>query len=54
MIKPFLIFKIGQSGTVIGLLGSMYFAGWALACLFFSRIPDIYGRKNFFIVSMAV
>jgi MFS family permease len=54
MIKPFLIDEIGQSGTIVGLMGSMYFAGWAIACLLFSRLPDIYGRKRFFMISMAI
>ncbi|CDW82353.1 solute carrier family member 5 [Stylonychia lemnae] len=29
----------------IGLLGSMYFAGWTVSCIFVPRLSDLYGRK---------
>jgi MFS family permease len=29
----------------IGLLGSLYFAGWTIACVIVPRLGDIYGRK---------
>ncbi|CDW81726.1 solute carrier family member 5 [Stylonychia lemnae] len=29
----------------IGLLGSMYFAGWCIACIVVPRLGDIYGRR---------
>eukprot|EP00347_Sterkiella_histriomuscorum_P019689 403340662 len=29
----------------IGLLGSMYFAGWTISCLIVPRLADLYGRK---------
>jgi MFS family permease len=32
----------------------MYFLGWAVACVFFSRIADIFGRKNFFSYSLLI
>lgn len=37
----------------IGLIGSMYPFGWALACLFVPRLGDVYGRKMPFLISVA-
>lgn len=36
---------IGAETYKIGLIGSMYFAGWTASCLFVPRLADIYGRK---------
>lgn len=38
----------------LGLLGSMYFAGWALTILIIPYLADKYGRKWFFTVSAMV
>ena len=35
----------GADSYQIGLLGSMYFAGWTVSCIFVPRLSDIYGRK---------
>ena len=35
----------------MGLLGTMYFAGWAIACIVVPRMGDIYGRKWPFLIS---
>ena len=40
--------------STVGLLGSMFFIGWALASLIIPRIADIYGRKNTFTASLIV
>ena len=41
------------SDTKIGLIGSMFFAGWASTCLVLPPLADIYGRKWVFILSSA-
>ena len=38
----------------IGLIGSCFFAGWALSAIFIPRMADIYGRKKIFLFSMAL
>jgi MFS family permease len=38
----------------IGLLGSAYFTGWALASVFVTRSADMYGRKSIFIIAMGL
>ena len=40
--------------SVIGLFGSMYFAGWAAGASFIPRLSDLYGRKLILFVSMAI
>ena len=45
---------IGEDKKLIGLFGSLYFAGWCLASVTLSRIPDIYGRKKFYIISIFI
>lgn len=35
----------------IGLLGSMYFAGWTVACVFIPRLGDLYGRRFPYLIS---
>ena len=30
----------------------MYFAGWSVASVFLSRIPDLHGRKKFFLTAI--
>lgn len=41
-----------KSGTLIGLIGSAYFIGFAAACVFIPRLSDIYGRRVIFIFFM--
>jgi MFS family permease len=40
------------SDTQVGLLGSMYFSGWAFAALFIPRLSDIYGRRKIYLWTM--
>lgn len=35
----------------MGLLGTMYFLGWAIACVIVPRMGDVYGRKKPFLAS---
>lgn len=42
------------SDTKIGLIGSMYFAGWASTCLVLPLLADLYGRKWIVFSSMVV
>ena len=41
------------SNTNIGLLGSMYFAGWSCSLLFVPLLSDKFGRKRIFIAAVA-
>eukprot|EP00347_Sterkiella_histriomuscorum_P016560 403352729 len=41
-----------ESSTKIGLIGSMYFAGWVTAAFILPRMSDVYGRKIIFLLSM--
>lgn len=36
----------------IGLIGSIFFAGWAFAATFVPRLSDLYGRRVVFMISM--
>ena len=40
--------------TSIGMLGSAYFTGWAIASIFITGLSDTYGRKKTYLVSMLV
>lgn len=40
------------SKTQVGLIGSMFFAGWAISATFLPRLADIYGRNIVYILSM--
>lgn len=42
---------LGVDSIKIGLIGSMYFAGWTVSCLFVPRFGDVYGRKLPILVS---
>lgn len=42
------------SGAKIGLLGSIYFVGWAFAALILPRLSDIYGRKYLYLTAMTI
>lgn len=48
------IIIIGQEPYMIGLLGSMVFAGWMFGSLFIPRLGDLYGRKWPFLGSLLV
>ena len=41
-----------MSSVKIGLLGSMTFAGWTIACIFVPRVGDLYGRRLPFLISL--
>ncbi|CDW83769.1 solute carrier family member 5 [Stylonychia lemnae] len=41
-----------ESSAKIGLIGSIYFAGWAVAAVFLPRLSDIFGRKWVYFYSM--
>lgn len=43
-----------QDHETIGMLGSMYFIGWAATALFVPRIADIVGRKSVFVISLLI
>jgi MFS family permease len=45
---------IGAETYKVGLLGSMYFAGWTASCIFVPRLSDIYGRKIPSLISAGV
>jgi MFS family permease len=45
---------LGTDRALIGLIGSMFFTGWTLACILFARIADVYGRKKFYLISLLV
>ena len=36
---------VGVEAVKIGLIGSMYFAGWTVSCLVVPRLGDVLGRK---------
>ncbi len=36
----------------IGLIGSMFFAGWFIAATFLPRLSDLYGRRRVYLISM--
>jgi MFS family permease len=36
----------------IGLIGSMFFAGWAVSATFLPRLADLFGRKKVYLYSM--
>ena len=38
----------------IGMLGSMFFLGWAFTALFVPRLADIYGRKITFVCALLI
>ena len=38
----------------IGMLGSVFFTGWAISSLFITRLADILGRKSIFLASMGI
>eukprot|EP00347_Sterkiella_histriomuscorum_P020221 403338627 len=38
----------------IGLLGTMYFAGWTISCAICPRLADLFGRKKIAIISIGV
>lgn len=44
--------SIGVSKTKIGLLGTIYMAGWASSAIVIPRMSDIYGRKRVYSISM--
>src|SRR6056300_492799 len=37
----------------IGLLGSMFFIGWAMSSLFVARLGDTLGRKKVFVAALS-
>lgn len=39
--------------ATIGLIGSIFFAGWAFAATFIPRLSDLYGRRKVFLITMA-
>ena len=39
-------------GAQIGLIGSMFFAGWALSAFFLPRTADLFGRRKVYLFSM--
>ena len=39
--------------STIGLIGSIFFAGWAVSATFLPRLSDIHGRKKMYIISMS-
>jgi MFS family permease len=39
-------------GAQIGLIGSMFFAGWAVSATILPRTADIYGRKRVYLFAM--
>ncbi|CDW90392.1 UNKNOWN [Stylonychia lemnae] len=41
-----------ESPAKLGLLGSIYFVGWAIAAIFLPRLSDIFGRKYVYFISM--
>lgn len=43
--------NIGVDPYKIGLLGSMYFAGWTVSCAIAPRLADIYGRRIVLLIS---
>jgi MFS family permease len=43
---------IGASKSLIGLIGSMNFAGWTVASIILPRFVDLFGRKKIFVASM--
>ena len=45
---------IGTPKYLIGLIGSMFFVGWTVGCIALPRLADLYGRKWFFIISIAI
>ena len=47
-----LMIALGTEPAVIGLLGSMFFVGWASAAPFVMRLVDIFGRKKVYIIDM--
>jgi MFS family permease len=50
----FLFYSVGTEPAVIGLLGSIFFVGWAAAAPFILRLVDIYGRKRVFVINMTM
>ena len=40
------------NGTLIGLIGSAYFIGFGISCIFVPRMGDLYGRRITFLVCM--
>ena len=40
--------------TIIGLVGSLFFAGWTISCFFIPRLSDRNGRKWFIIVNLII
>ncbi len=43
----------GTSKAKIGLLGSIYFAGWAIAAILLPRLSDMFGRKKVYLTAMS-
>ncbi|CDW73598.1 solute carrier family member 5 [Stylonychia lemnae] len=41
-----------ESSAKIGLIGSIYFVGWAVAAIFLPRLSDLFGRKWVYFYSM--
>ena len=39
-------------GAEVGLIGSMFFAGWAISATTLPRLGDIYGRKKVYLCAM--
>jgi MFS family permease len=46
--------NIGESKFLIGLMGSSFFLGWVISCIFLPRLADIYGRKWFVFITQCV
>ncbi len=40
-------------GGQIGLIGSMFFAGWAFSAFFLPRTADLYGRRKVYLFAMS-
>ena len=44
--------NLGVSGAKIGLIGSMYFAGYTTSAVILPRLSDLFGRKIIYFISM--
>jgi len=42
----------GTPAAKIGLIGSIYFAGWAIAAIIVPRLSDLFGRKYVYLAAM--